>query len=866
MELERLVNKNEVLRHVETVNFSEAAADAVELCIAASEALVINEVIESNSFAEPSSASAILEAALQLKQARLEASKTRFIGFIDEISEIDNLSDLDDIIMESAYEDAGIHFNELVRNELSVSQVKDTFDSEREEIVKHEKIRASATIFRIPCADRYTYRMKGATDNGIQLGKELATECFDGDTQKKVVCNPMCDLGTDVSYHSECLRTVEAQAKLLLSVSAEKVNGRTAEKNSHATNVSSSPVKSCRDGENDYSVPEIVQERFQSRWFGGWTSNNEVKYFNTVKHNIPKPFAGETSFLSESADAAPDENSSVQNHDKGAIIASQLSMASENFSNRANDGMLLSEDVVRSSSTSLVDPLCSVVPCSISEDICSSLAINHQDTAVPGCLNITVECKKDNLLRTSPSKNVPTEGDGIPVAIGNIKESRNGVSRRFTLLRNYSKVLPSHSNFVKEDSHKQKSLLIDSNAELAFLETRFVNHEETVMDGAGYPVSQKGNGTTLPLVLNCREHCQLQSFGCSMHKLAEENSNQTALPESKVKCPPNLQGSLLGCKKQSAQKLTASKRVHFSEKEINILDKKKLQKEQTMSKTCYSTRAAKRSTRSSVHLESRAPLMDKFLKVYSDKEKKRLIFQNMEFLLTGLSEQKEKEIEGLIRRYGGLVLSQIPLTNLKGKRSSRFKSGVFPVVLCLKKIQSLKFLYGCAVNALVLKVNWLIDSIAAGFVLPTEKYMVLSRNISRWHDQVYPAVSYNTNSLVFNNLGVMLHGKTKYFTNIAAIIKHGGGQVFKTLQRLIQTLEAGRISIAVIVADGESSSSRHLKHCASEQNIPMTSVYWIIKSLYAGRLIPFEEKKNPRCSQALKLQRCHYSKASSEEI
>ncbi|KAL0397387.1 UNVERIFIED_CONTAM: hypothetical protein Scaly_0187100 [Sesamum calycinum] len=79
-------------------------------------------------------------------------------------------------------------------------------------------------------------------------------------------------------------------------------------------------------------------------------------------------------------------------------------------------------------------------------------------------------------------------------------------------------------------------------------------------------------------------------------------------------------------------------------------------------------------------------------------------------------------------------------------------------------------------------------------------------------------------------------------------LQHGGGQVFKTLQRLIQTLEAGRISTAVIVADGESSASRHLKHCALEQNIPMTSVYWIIKSLYAGRLIPIEEKKNPQCS------------------
>lgn len=60
----------------------------------------------------------------------------------------------------------------------------------------------------------------------------------------------------------------------------------------------------------------------------------------------------------------------------------------------------------------------------------------------------------------------------------------------------------------------------------------------------------------------------------------------------------------------------------------------------------------------------------------------------MEFLLTGFSQQKEKEIEGLIRKYGGMALSQIPSTNLKGKRSSRFQSRVLPVVLCLKKVSA----------------------------------------------------------------------------------------------------------------------------------------------------------------------------------
>lgn len=39
------------------------------------------------------------------------------------------------------------------------------------------------------------------------------------------------------------------------------------------------------------------------------------------------------------------------------------------------------------------------------------------------------------------------------------------------------------------------------------------------------------------------------------------------------------------------------------------------------------------------------------------------------------------------------------------------------------------------------------------------------------HDEVYTAVKYNTNCLVFKNLGVMLHGKTKHFANITTIIK-----------------------------------------------------------------------------------------------
>lgn len=582
-----------------------------------------------------------------------------------------------------------------------------------------------------------------------------------------------------------------------------------------------------------------------------------------MRCNIPEPFVGQTSFLSESAYTAPDVNSFMQNHGKQATIASQLSIPSENFSNRANDVMLLSQDV-GSSSASLADPLCSVVPCSLPENLCSSPTINYGDPILP----ITIEYKKDGVLGAPSSHNMLAEGEKIDRQTADNNDSGNKVSRLSTSLRDYSMLLPSHTILFGTDSHQKSSFFIERSPKLTFQETSSSNREEAVKAGVELQVLNKENSVHTPsLLVNHRTEPHFRASICSKHNFTEENPIGTAQPESIVKHLPceNLQPKLLQCKNQSAPKLPAPKRVHYSERETDIPDNKKIRKSQTASKPCYSARAAKRLTRSSAHLESRAQQMDRFLRVNLDKEKKRLIFQNMEFLLTGFSQQKEKEIEGLIRKYGGIVLSQIPSTNSKGKRSSRSKSWVLPVVLCLKKIQSFKFLYGCAVNAYVMRVNWLIDSIAAGFVLQPKRYMILPRNISR-DDQVYTAVKYNTHSLVFSNLGVILHGKTKYFTNITTILKHGAVQVFKTLQGLIQTLETGRISMGVVVADEESCASRHLRHCAMEQNIPMTSVSWIIKCLYAGQLIPLEETRNSRCPPAIKLQRQPEPMELSQEI
>ncbi|CAA0834053.1 Unknown protein [Striga hermonthica] len=852
VELEGHLDKSEMLKHDENTSCSEGAADVVELCIAASEALVINEVTESESLAKSCSASAILEASLQIKQARLEVwSDTHtFNGSSYIACDISDLSDLDDIAMESAYEDAGIHLNELHVKELSMLQVKDTFDSENDENFKHRNTTDPATNYINSPNGGYTNIVEGVIDSDI-LKEDLATERLESDKQNGVICVSVCGLGSDVGFQDNSMRTIGAHMELHISDSTERANVTTPGSNLHEINVSTSPNMSGQ--EKDNAPINIIQgqEQFKSRWFGGWIVNNDVKY-TSMKHSIPQPFCGETSLLSESADVAPDENSCAQNHDKEAMIASQLSTSIENFHTTVIDGMLLSQDI-RSSNTSLADPLCSVVPCSISENICSSPAVEQENRVHPCHFNVTIECNKNNVFQMSPLDNDVAQREKVDMPIANIEESRNGVSRRFTSLRDYSKLPPNGTKFHLKHGPWKSSSLMQSNIDLTSQE----NHEETVKVWA--EVSNKENTHTLPnLVKNSSHSCFLD----------EDNAIRTSQAKTNSQCPDSekKQQTLLQCRTRSAQKLRTSKRVHFCERETTIPEQKRLKKVQSAPRTCSSTRAFKKSTRFSARLKSGVQQMDRYLKKHVDKEKRRLILQNMDFFLTGFSHKKEMEIEGLIRQYGGVVLSQIPPINLNGKRSSIIKSQALPIILCLKKTKSFKFLYGCAVNAYVLKVNWLHDSLAAGRVLPPKRYMILPRNITRWQDQVYTAVNYDDCSLVFNNLGVMLHGKTKYFASIATIIKHGGGQIFNTLHLLVQALEAGVISTGIIVSREESFSSRHLKQCALEQNIPIVSVQWIMKSLYAGQLVPLEEKNNSRHLPAVKPQRLQDLMELSQEI
>ncbi|MFS7905451.1 putative BRCT domain-containing protein [Helianthus anomalus] len=254
------------------------------------------------------------------------------------------------------------------------------------------------------------------------------------------------------------------------------------------------------------------------------------------------------------------------------------------------------------------------------------------------------------------------------------------------------------------------------------------------------------------------------------------------------------------------------KRVRFSETEICYRQVKKFRKtpQTRLKDPLVASRICRRS-------KSRP----------CDKDNTTLL-QDLTFLLTGFSVKKHKQIKILIQNNGGLVLDDIPSPST----SRRKRCSKLPLILCPKKLLTTKFLYGCAINAGILEITWLFDSVDKGLILPHQRYKILNDRS-------------NENHLIFDNIAIMLHGKQDFCSKMGKVIKHGGGSVFKTFHWLVKSLDSKKVSAGVIVMEDENSISRQLKQCALEQKVPVMPFNWIINSLYAGRLLPSPQLKLP---------------------
>ncbi|KAE8717874.1 Detected protein of unknown function [Hibiscus syriacus] len=772
--------------------------DVVELSIAASEALVIHELVRSESASEAFSTAAVLEAALQVKQARLESSEGAFDCPTETSDEMDFLSDLDDLTMADAFENVGLSFSCFSNQHAcgsDVSLVKDTPISE-------------------DC-----FGSGNRTENAEKFSPQ----------------NKPSDDPTSSLKSSDPIMLEMVQDSSHVSATAERVGFSTED-----ASLPSQADLNCLDLCNLKNVggsiaSPFVTNEFRSRWFGGWTGEEadteqqkpKIKY-------ITKCFAAETSFFSESADVAPDENSLVRkSENERPNIASDQSVHFEGLPHQVDEGIMVSQDV-RCSYLSLVDPLCSIVPCSISsENACTTLGQNkNSGEGSAGNCPDSVGLRNENMHVESifETRQALSESDGA--------YSAAKVLRQVTSLKTYSKV--SHENDSILGSQRlcvnQLTSLHsrDRNSGIRFCDKR---NSEMSLALCSIPECTSGQDAEETVAVNNPDGEGMDDKNYEYAKDNAELRDQPSMGKSLLLVLPQRMSQQL----QAAKLLDCDSKADAEQAnaEVSVFHNSDRNR-QGMQAECHNASASRPSKR----FKSDAQIRDgqKSSTIHL-RNQKSLLFRDIKFLLTGFSRGKEKEIEGLIWKYGGTVLVDIPSPSNRGKRCSRQKFQQLPIILCQKKLQTTKFLYACAVKSLILKDKWLTDSITAGSALSPAKYMVLPNQPETTLTRIGKPVRHDNSAYIFNGVGVMLHGKPHFCTKFAKVIQHGGGRVFGTLLWLIQNLDDEKISLAVIVSEGENRASRHLRQCALERKIPMMPSSWIVRSLYSGKLLPFTEKK-----------------------
>ncbi|CAH1440250.1 unnamed protein product [Lactuca virosa] len=668
--------------------------DAVELAVAASEALIIHEVVKDEPNSQLSTPSSVLEAAIRVKKARLEELNDDFEENNDNEYEVDFLSDLDELTMADAYEDVGLTVSGSCYE--SISHVKDSYGTLEAEF---------SSI---------------STKQEILSKEGIVLESIEGDTHKEHDADLGCDF--DPMFSCSVEQPDFCTKKVVL--------------------------------ENEGKMTNLIQDRFQSRWFGCWTCKNEVGIPSVTDNKIPeKPFAlNETSFFSESADIAPDMNSAIQKQDNTVSQSTIPPKDIDTHQKTTNNSNFLSHTApdMSLSVSPMEDLLCSVVPCSFSSDNTPPHVNLHNPKSVS-------PQNTDNTLHQDNLKSVSPQNTDNTLHQNNLK-SVSPQNTDNTLHENISSPIRRHVSSLKTYSILPHPPY----------DPYSVNKQPTQDD-----VEKK---TKLPLATINKENPEL--FPTEVFRKVKSNIKSCVVP--------------------------MRKRVRFSEPEIIHTKKTRV------TFTCKKTR----------------------------------LFQDLKFLITGFSIKKHKEIKNLIQKNSGIVLDDIPSPpSSTSRRQKKFSEYRLPVILSPKRLLTTKFLYGCAVNASILKVKWLFDSVNEGSILPHKKYMILKEQVINCSMIIGIRMP---SRLIFQDIAIMLHGKHDFCMKMEKVVRHGGGLVFKSFHWLVKRLETNRVLVGAIVVEGEIGISRQLKQCAVEQKISVVPFDWIVKSLYAGRVLPsLEEFKNP---------------------
>ncbi|KAK8949915.1 hypothetical protein KSP40_PGU007208 [Platanthera guangdongensis] len=808
--------------------------DVIELSIAASEALVISEVMFSSMHFDSFSDATILEIALRVKHARkgciLEKTHAFSTGDPDDS---DHLSDLDENSMFDAFEDVGITVQQFVETSNDPFACRKSSKTALGSDIRHQEIFKSDSSFHNIFV----------VHNGHE--READAEMIKGaDTYKTSSQGSLLEYklqlnSIQVKSHSQ--NKIDLLDNLPLDYSIQCLEDNSPEHEQKLHIIDAWPPNQTGSMEHQ-CIKEVGKV--------SKLSNAKIK-------ERMKLFTWETSFLSESMDDL-DKDASQRKPSAELEIVSSSDTALEVKSSALckekehNHDTSLSQDYY--GNLLLADPLCSIVPCSISSGITvgheSKLGVDLIEKSKNSMTVIYSKCLDENsTMQSSYMLHKPFVGNRDILSGAKFEQPCVSNRKQLNSLKPYSLatdahkmdiVLPGKSRF--SDNSNTEQILEQNKIRVPYLAFGVIESDDTRPPAHGDACS--------PPVLNCMNPFE----GFQVTTCSGTNDNRKSSSISDLgKCRSNvstrkasyrngvINRSLIRAESDlhsfPADKKLMKKRVRFQEATFNIGPPKTYLAQRSCSGTTEPLQNSNLLHKSEFGRDQNI----NYLITNSTVSDNAMILQGLDFLLTGFSSCNAKNLEELIRRHGGYVLQNIPSfsPNLRWKLISSVTRKL-PVVLCPKKVQTTKFLYGCAVNTFVLNYHWLEDSIQSGTIRPPGKYMIRSFSHPKENKLI---IRLNNGSPILNKVGMMVHGKAKFCAKFMKIVKHGGGQVFKSLHRLVQSLKNGTNTLGIILVKNESCVSRHLKHCALEHGIPTMPASWIITSLFSGKLLP--PKRDP---------------------
>uniref|UniRef100_A0ACD5WD99 Uncharacterized protein n=1 Tax=Avena sativa TaxID=4498 RepID=A0ACD5WD99_AVESA len=735
------------------------ANDAVELSIAASEAMVIAEMLLNDCQPDKLTA-ATLEAALHVKEARkqcfLQETEHDCGSFQNDLDESDWLAELEEVEMLDAFRDVGLSTVQAACS----SQGHNTTDLE-------ERISQPSCAPRDLEADNLDicsseeqnrkWRSQDASTND-HVPDSLANTNFAGTLLKE--SSPGCGSVKQPALDKaiSCSRNKETAFQMLTQ-------------NNRATLVG-----------GQHAIKE-----------GGGTGE-ETKVGGRMRKHI------RTSYISESMDSRYECSPAPRAMSTEMVASSRASFPQDTEGFCGENHSAESSYEVVCSSLPLEDPLCSFVPCSIS---CNEVSTSQ----APDCKQRNEE-REPMRSKESLKKDLDVEATPSSVPLDKASESNARRRRIYSSLRPFSMVEPMSNisggsathvdvNVAVCQKERDAPIILNKKIQRVQVSNQFTENNAVAGSSKDFSLVQKKS-----YVQDDNEHHSKEQFIPSEVFPQSSTYLNVGKQNLKRKGPP-----LWNAKLSTRQ--TKSRRVksRFSWSDSRIAD-------------------------------MREPEECIF--------KKENIFHGLEFLLTGFQSHKEKEVESIIRKFGGCVLSKVPPCPFDKKtKFAELVKWKPPLVLAPKKVSTAKFLYGCATDCWILNPSWLFDSLQAGVLLPPGKYFIRQSHRVEESSRFGQSLHIRNNKLVFRGVGFLIHGKISFCSKFSNIIKHGGGQVFVSLQGLIQSLKDKSSSHGIILVANEASASRHLSHCGLEHDIKTAPASWIIGSLFSGKLIPL---KKDRCA------------------